>query len=268
MDAARDSFNIKTSFFEAIKHLSDDSLGKIFKALFICSIHGEDSVDLPQELMIPFGFFKQEMGTKSTKIEPTFVYIIKMYNEFESFVKIGISASPNNRYLDYERVGYNVSEIYTSQYPTRIDAFCTESQLHEKLSQYRYTPRIDFAGKYECFDLCVLHTLRDEGNTTNKKSTKKKEKENDNEKDNVPTLEEFILYSKTLSPYKPELDFALTAKYNQWVESKWKDGNGNKIKNWKTKLQNTITYLKPTYTNTMPDNSKSAAYKKFEPNKP
>lgn len=59
----------------------------------------------------------------------------------------------------------------------------------------------------------------------------------------VPEFEEFLNYAKTLEPYKPELDFAIRAKYNAWAESGWKDGNGKKIKIWKTKLQNTILHL-------------------------
>ena len=29
-----------------------------------------------------------------------------------------------------------------------------------------------------------------------------------------------------------------------WVENGWKDGNDKQIKNWKTKLTNTIPYLR------------------------
>ncbi len=63
-----------------------------------------------------------------------------------------------------------------------------------------------------------------------------------------PTLDEFLMYSRTLPVYVAGLEYPLTAKYNSWHEAKWRDGHGTPIKNWKTKIQNTIGYLKPTAT--------------------
>lgn len=60
-------------------------------------------------------------------------------------------------------------------------------------------------------------------------------------KNKVPSVEEFIEYANLSADYK----FTLTAKYEQWVADGWKDGNGKKIKNWKTKLKSTIPYLRP-----------------------
>jgi len=77
-----------------------------------------------------------------------------------------------------------------------------------------------------------------------------KDKDKDKDKDNVikindvPKLSEFISYAKTLSIYHTSMDFQIEAKYNAWVENGWKDGNDKKIKNWRTKLQNTIPYFR------------------------
>lgn len=60
----------------------------------------------------------------------------------------------------------------------------------------------------------------------------------------IPELSEFVSYAKTLSIYKPTLDYSIEAKYNSWKEDGWKDGNGKNIVNWKTKLQNTLPHLK------------------------
>lgn len=77
------------------------------------------------------------------------------------------------------------------------------------------------------------------------------ENENDNvdiiknsplNKKEIPIFENFKIYALE---QKPNIDeFHLKAKYDSWVEDGWKDGNGNKIKNWKTKLKNTLPYLK------------------------
>ena len=63
----------------------------------------------------------------------------------------------------------------------------------------------------------------------------------------VPEFPEFLAYCKTLSIYNSSLDFQIEAKYNAWKENKWKDGNNKLIKNWKTKVQNTMPYFKAAY---------------------
>lgn len=70
----------------------------------------------------------------------------------------------------------------------------------------------------------------------------KNEKER-KERKNIPNEAEFLNYAKTLEVYQPGLDFSIKAKREAWLESGWKDGNGKPIKNWKTKLKNTIPYL-------------------------
>lgn len=60
-----------------------------------------------------------------------------------------------------------------------------------------------------------------------------------------PPLSEFLEYCKPI--YKDAFvnyEYTLTSKYESWVEAGWKDGMGNKIKNWKTKIKNTIPHLK------------------------
>lgn len=61
---------------------------------------------------------------------------------------------------------------------------------------------------------------------------------------NIPDYADFFTYAKSLPIYKPTLDYSITAKYNDWVSNGWKDGHDKKITNWKTKLQNTLPYLK------------------------
>ena len=68
------------------------------------------------------------------------------------------------------------------------------------------------------------------------------------EKENHPTLEEFLEYCSTLPQINfLALKFSIEAKYDTWVENEWKDGYGKKIKNWKTKIKNTIPHLKPIF---------------------
>ena len=87
-------------------------------------------------------------------------------------------------------------------------------------------------------------TIDGQYNDTHKKDKKvKKDKNTD-----TPAFSEFLSYCKTLSIYHSSLDFQIEAKYNAWVENKWKDGNNKAIKNWKIKIQNTMPYFKRAYT--------------------
>lgn len=74
----------------------------------------------------------------------------------------------------------------------------------------------------------------------------------DKKKENkiIPTNEEFLSYFRTIQEfdYNAYL-FSVNAKYEQWLANDWKDGNGNEIKNWKSKLKNTLPHLKPMYQN-------------------
>lgn len=58
----------------------------------------------------------------------------------------------------------------------------------------------------------------------------------------MPSYEEFKKYALE---NKPSVDLSeLSIKYKAWKENRWSDGNGKKIKNWKSKLLNTLPYLK------------------------
>ena len=61
-----------------------------------------------------------------------------------------------------------------------------------------------------------------------------------------PTFDEFKIYSLE-NQINTDLH-KLELKYKSWSENDWNDGNGKKIKNWKSKILNTLPYLK-TETN-------------------
>ena len=69
---------------------------------------------------------------------------------------------------------------------------------------------------------------------------------NNNENNNIPTFQEFLTYGKEKEPSVK--DTALKNKYDAWVANDWKDGNNNKIKNWKSKLCHTLPYIEKETT--------------------
>ena len=71
----------------------------------------------------------------------------------------------------------------------------------------------------------------------NKQETSKQETNK-----HIPEFEEFKQYAMSK---KNDVDLiALNYKYESWKENGWKNGNGKKIKNWKSTLLNTLPYLK------------------------
>jgi hypothetical protein len=63
----------------------------------------------------------------------------------------------------------------------------------------------------------------------------------------IPPIEEFLSFCKqdmqdnglSYSDY----EYSLKSKYDSWVQNKWKDGHNKQIKNWKSKIRNTIPFL-------------------------
>lgn len=63
-----------------------------------------------------------------------------------------------------------------------------------------------------------------------------------NEKNiNTPVFKEFLSYAKSKKENISAINLKL--KYDSWIENEWKDGNNKPIKNWKTKLLNTLPFI-------------------------
>ena len=58
----------------------------------------------------------------------------------------------------------------------------------------------------------------------------------------IPEFSEFLTYALKKEPLINQADLKL--KYESWVVNEWRDGHGNKISNWKSKLLNTLPYIK------------------------
>jgi hypothetical protein len=58
----------------------------------------------------------------------------------------------------------------------------------------------------------------------------------------IPEFSEFLAYAVSQVPNIIQQEVKL--KYDSWVVNDWKDGNDKKIVNWKSKLNNTLPFLK------------------------
>lgn len=60
---------------------------------------------------------------------------------------------------------------------------------------------------------------------------------------NIPSLNEFTRYAKTLENYTPELDNLIKTKYDSWLRNGWKNGYNKPITNWKSSIKNALPFL-------------------------
>jgi len=72
MDVDRQSFIIYKNFYEPIKHLDDEDLGKLFRAIFEynLTVPGTEKVNgyaVPPEVKIPFEFFRNQFNLDEAK---------------------------------------------------------------------------------------------------------------------------------------------------------------------------------------------------------
>ena len=74
-----------------------------------------------------------------------------------------------------------------------------------------------------------------------------KEKEIKGKEIHIPTVDEFLIFCKQDMQENnlnySDYEYSLKSKYDAWVQNGWKDGHNKQIKNWKSKIRNTIPFL-------------------------
>ena len=87
-----------------------------------------------------------------------YLYIIKMYDDQESFTKIGISKNLKQRFNQLKKdSSYNIEIIKTQFFKDFNQAIIKEHELHEKYKEYSYLPKNKFGGRYECFKESIMN---------------------------------------------------------------------------------------------------------------
>lgn len=78
-----------------------------------------------------------------------------------------------------------------------------------------------------------------------------------------PKLEEVLAFCKNIPnlPYGFEaLEFAITSKFLQWEDDNWYDRSKDPqpIINWKSKMRNAITFMKPDWSKVKKEDTNSS----------
>jgi len=188
----------------------------------------------------------------------------------------------NALHLDYDGIAFDLrteSEIIKSVLHD-FDLFVFNGDNFGSLSvQNRINNRQDKSQKardsaYSRWNKNKINTnaVQTQSDSNAIKERKGKEIKGKESKESKPSIDEFLSFCKD-DMIKNGMNFllyeySLKSKFSSWVENNWKDGNNKPIKSWKSKIRNTIPFLKPI-TPSAPSNSYqdkvNQAIKAFKP---
>lgn len=134
------------------------------KLIFVCDKHGEYSQkffvkyymncgckECSKVCWVNNGFYTETLADRNPQWDEidAYVYIVKLKDENEEFYKIGLAQVKSRD--RFKRIPYEVT-IIDKIYCSLTEAIKIESELHEKYSDFSYTPIKKFDGYTECFE--------------------------------------------------------------------------------------------------------------------
>jgi len=153
------AFLLPTNLINLIDKVDYQDVGQVFNAIFQF-FNGEkphvneDIEDLYLECMNRIFGVNHYFGKH-------FVYIVRIYDAQEDFIKIGYSNNPDNRYFDFQTAGYCTIEFRRISCESKHSAKSLERELHELVKGHKYFPRRRFGGFTECFTLYATPVLHE-----------------------------------------------------------------------------------------------------------
>lgn len=131
------------------------------KVLIKCIEHGYFEQEANSHLMgkgcpacaiLAFGYTRTDFNNICIKNNDGngFLYVIRCFDESESFYKIGITSLGVDVRFKGNDLPYNYSRLYLIEAKGSL-VFDFEKRLHSLLKRYRYKPRLSFGGETECF---------------------------------------------------------------------------------------------------------------------
>ena len=104
----------------------------------------------------------ENKGKESKQFDSFKVYIIKCYNEYETFYKIGKTFNTvQHRFQSKRHLPYTYDIIKIIENTARIVSDL-EKSLHKIHKEYYYTPQIYFEGNKECFSKLNIELIEEE----------------------------------------------------------------------------------------------------------
>lgn len=99
----------------------------------------------------------KESASKSKNFDSFKVYKVRCWNDEEEFYKIGRTFLTVRERLKGNMNGYDFETIEVIE-GTAEEIYELETQLKRKHKEYKYIPKINFGGRYECFSKIICTT--------------------------------------------------------------------------------------------------------------
>lgn len=142
--------------YDFIINSTDRHKGRV---TLICPIHGEQSVD-SDAIFLGRGC---PLCNKFWEKSDTF-YLVRLYDEKESFYKLGISYITDKgevrRFREYKTLGYNIEVIYTHTFEDALECKEFETKLKQIIRPNLYKPsKWEYESSTETFTNELLPTI-------------------------------------------------------------------------------------------------------------
>lgn len=170
-------------------------------------------------------------------------------NCFRLFTHLLLKA--NHKEKRYKGIVVKAGQIVTSRDLLAQETGLSSQQIRTAITKLKLTNEITSVTSsqgtiievvnYEKYQLST-NEITEEQPTSNQRVTTNKNDKNNKKEIYIPEFSEFLTYAIEKEPLINQVDLKL--KYESWVVNEWRDGNGNKISNWKSKLLNTLPYIK------------------------
>lgn len=169
-------------------------------------------------------------------------------NCFRVFLHLLLKA--NHKEKRFKGIELKVGSIVTSRdllaRETGLSSQQVRTALNKLISTNEITSVTSSQGtilqivSYEKYQI-VTNEITNEQPTSNQQVTTNKNVKKEKNEIYIPEFAEFIQFAIEQIPNINKDEVKL--KYESWKVNNWKDGNNKQIKNWKTKLLNTLPYI-------------------------
>lgn len=170
-------------------------------------------------------------------------------NCFRLFLHLILKA--NHKEKRFKGIELKVGSIVTSRDLLARETGLSSQQIRTALTKLISTNEITSVTSsqgtiiqivsYEKYQIAT-NEITNEQPTNNQRVTTNNNVNKEKKEINIPELPEFLAFAIQECSNINQED--VKHKYKSWVLNEWKDGNDKPIKNWKTKLLNTIPHLK------------------------
>jgi hypothetical protein len=170
-------------------------------------------------------------------------------NCFRLFLHLLLKA--NHKEKRFKGLELKVGSIVTSRDLLARETGLTSQQIRTALTKLISTNEITSVTSsqgtiiqivsYEKYQVST-NEITNEQPTINQRATTNNNVKKEKKEIYIPDYDEFLAYAVSQVPNIIQLEVRL--KYDSWILNDWKDGNDKKIVNWKSKINNTLPFLK------------------------